>query len=581
MGRALAALAALLVVVTDARPVADPERPFARVRASDDARYSDAAAPLVMMFPSAQLGGRLWARHADGAWARGEGRWRDANVAMAKYARVHRAVLEAEAEADATTAAAAGEGGSRRREPRFVVWRGRHLAGCPFPRRLRAAASALALALVTDRAFLVDDPILERLLDLDASGSFPIDVRVPRRAVLDDESTALSLSTSKTTTNERGNGETQAPDARDDPSDDGGRARAVSLPCGGVAGMRASASRVAVFLADEAVDWTDAIVDDRNALAVLRESGLGENAADVAGTFVSFLLRPRRVTRGSGSPASSPEGAGEVAGSTPRRVVGVHALEDALEYRSDRTEDEEDSGDAEVVGSIPTAAEDPAGELRAWTESCVAALASPRERRDGLDGARKKEKKRNRLASLFGVAGRERVVRRRDVVEGSNPVRGDVDVDVHVAFEDASFSARGAGTVRAWARRVLEKKKKSRADVDVHVAPDRIRTFDDVEAAANDASLADLVALTAGSDALVVTGPGSDLGGVVSAVWRAVTGADAFAPGASCDDGDGASRLSFGGSSFGAERAAALAMATGRGVVAPARRASRGGEGEC
>lgn len=558
MGRALAALAALLVVVTDARPVADPERPFARVRASDDARYSDADAPL-MMFPSAQLDGRLWARHADGAWARGEGRWRDANVAMAKYARVHRAVLEAEAEADATTAAA-GEGGSRRREPRFVVWRGRHLAGCPFPRRLRAAASALALALVTDRAFLVDDPILERLLDLDASGSFPIDVRVPRRAVLDDESTALSLSTSKTTTttttNERGNGETRAPDARDDPSD---VTLAVTLPCGGVAGMRASASRVAVFLADEAVDWTDAIVDDPNALEILRRSGLGENAADVAGTFVSFLLRPRRVTH-------------EVAGSIPRRVVGVHALEDALEYRSDRTEDEEDSGDAEVVGSIPTAAEDPAGELRAWTESCVAALASPRERRDGRDGAREKEKKRNGLASLFGVAGRKRAVRSRDDVEGSNPVRGDVDVDVHVAFEDASFSARGAGTVRAWARRVFANARGSGSDG---------TTPDDVEAA-DDASLADLVALTAGSDALVVTGPDSDLGGVASAVWRAVTGADALAPGASCGDGDGASQPSFGGSSsFGAERAAALARATGRGVVAPARRASRGGEGEC
>ena len=558
MGRALAALAALLVVVTDARPVADPERPFARVRASDDARYSDADAPL-MMFPSAQLDGRLWARHADGAWARGEGRWRDANVAMAKYARVHRAVLEAEAEADATTAAA-GEGGSRRREPRFVVWRGRHLAGCPFPRRLRAAASALALALVTDRAFLVDDPILERLLDLDASGSFPIDVRVPRRAVLDDESTALSLSTSKTTTttttNERGNGETRAPDARDDPSD---VTLAVTLPCGGVAGMRASASRVAVFLADEAVDWTDAIVDDPNALEILRRSGLGENAADVAGTFVSFLLRPRRVTH-------------EVAGSIPRRVVGVHALEDALEYRSDRTEDEEDSGDAEVVGSIPTAAEDPAGELRAWTESCVAALASPRERRDGRDGAREKEKKRNGLASLFGVAGRKRAVRSRDDVEGSNPVRGDVDVDVHVAFEDASFSARGAGTVRAWARRVFANARGSGSDG---------TTPDDVEAA-DDASLADLVALTAGSDALVVTGPDSDLGGVASAVWRAVTGADALAPGVSCGDGDGASQPSFGGSSsFGVERAAALARATGRGVVAPARRASRGGEGEC
>ena len=90
------------------------------------------------------------------------------------------------------------------------------------------------------------------------------------------------------------------------------------------------------------------------------------------------------------------------------------------------------------------------------------------------------------------------------------------------------------------------------------------------------------MALTAGSDALVVTGPDSDLGGVASAVWRAVTGADALAPGASCGDGDGASQPSFGGSSsFGVERAAALARATGRGVVAPARRASRGGEGEC
>ena len=409
MGRALAALAALLVVVTDARPVADPERPFARVRASDDARYSDADAPL-MMFPSAQLDGRLWARHADGAWARGEGRWRDANVAMAKYARVHRAVLEVEADADAdATTAAAGEGGSRRREPRFVVWRGRHLAGCPFPRRLRAAASALALALVTDRAFLVDDPILERLLDLDASGSFPIDVRVPRRAVLDDDSMALSLSTLKTTTtNKRGNRET-----REDPSDDTMHRGHVSLPCGGVAGMRASVSRTAVFLADEAVDWTDALVDDEFAFDLLRRSGLGEDAADVAGTFMSFLLRPRHAPRGLGSPAmlTTPEGEGEVAGSNPARVVGVHALEDALEYRSDRTEDEEDSGDAEVGGSIPTAGEDPAGELRAWTESCVAALTSPRERRDGGDDGARKNGARSRVCSespenkrRFGVA---------------------------------------------------------------------------------------------------------------------------------------------------------------------------------
>lgn len=573
MGRALAALAALLVVVTDARPVADPERPFARVRASDDARYSDADAPL-MMFPSAQLDGRLWARHADGAWARGEGRWRDANVAMAKYARVHRAVLEAEADADAdATTAAAGEGGSRRREPRFVVWRGRHLAGCPFPRRLRAAASALALALVTDRAFLVDDPILERLLDLDASGSFPIDVRVPRRAVLDDDSMALSLSTLKTTTtNKRGNRET-----REDPSDDTRHRGHVSLPCGGVAGMRASVSRTAVFLADEAVDWTDALVDDEFAFDLLRRSGLGEDAADVAGTFMSFLLRPRHAPRGLGSPAmlTTPEGEGEVAGSNPARVVGVHALEDALEYRSDRTEDEEDSGDAEVGGSIPTAGEDPAGELRAWTESCVAALTSPRERRDGGDdGARKK---RGALAGLFRVAGKQTPVRSRDV-EGSNPDGATRQVfDVHVAFEDASFSARGAGTVRAWAERVFANK---RAGSNEHHGSSNEHGSNEHEAGSDDASLADLVALTAGSDALVVTAPGSDLGGVVSAVWRAVTGSDAYAPGDSCGGGDDEGTQLWRGS-FGGERAAALARATGRGVVAPARRASRGGEGEC
>ena len=561
MGRALAALAALLVVVTDARPVADPERPFARVRASDDdARYSDADAPL-MMFPSAQLDGRLWARHADGAWARGEGRWRDANVAMAKYARVHRAVLEAEAEAEAdATTAAAGEGGSRRREPRFVVWRGRHLAGCPFPRRLRAAASALALAFVTDRAFLVDDPVLERLLDLDASGSFPIDVRVP--SFLDDDSTALSLSTMKTM-NERGNGETR--------SDDGRIRRAYSpLPCGGVAGMRASASRVAVFLADEAIDWTVAMVDDADALDELRRSGLGEDAADVAGTFVSFLLRPRHVRGLVGSPVVSlAEGEGEVAGSVPRRVVGVHALEDALEYRSDRTEDEEDSGDAEVGGSIPTAAEDPAGELRAWTESCVAALTSRDGRGDGRgDGARKK---RGGLAGLFGAVAE--AVRSRDV-EGSNPEWDDRDVDVHVAFEDASFSARGAGKVRAWAARVSANRRGSDEDGSLKAlggGSDGPDPSDDAR------SLADLVALTAGSDALVVTAPGSDLGGVVAAVWRAVTGAVAFEPGASCVGGGGGG----GGGWREPERAASLARATGRGVVVPARLGSSGGEGEC
>ncbi|ACO70387.1 predicted protein [Micromonas commoda] len=341
--------------------------------------------------------------------------------------------------------------------------------------------------------------------------------------------------------------------------------------------MRASASRTAVFLADEAVDWTESLVHDEFAFDLLRRSGLGEDAADVAGTFMSFLLRPRRV-HGLGSPVllTTPEGEGEIAGSIPARVVvGVHALEDALEYRSDVAEDEEDSGDAEVGGSIPTAGEDPAGELRAWTESCVAALTSPRPRRDGGgDGARKK--RGGRLSGLFRVAGKQTPVRSRTDVEGSNPDGAARQVfDVHVAFEDASFSARGAGTVRAWAERVFANKHGSNK----HESSNE-HGSNEHEAGSDDASLADLVALTAGSDALVVTALGSDLGGVVSAVWRAVTGSDAYAPGDGCGGGGNEGTQLWRGS-FGGERAAALARATGRGVVAPARRASRGGEGEC
>ena len=44
----------------------------------------------------------------------------------------------------------------------------------------------LALALVTDRAFILDDPVLERLLDLDASDAFPIDVKEDPTKIRDD-----------------------------------------------------------------------------------------------------------------------------------------------------------------------------------------------------------------------------------------------------------------------------------------------------------------------------------------------------------------------------------------------------------
>ena len=76
---ALAATLVAMLATTDARPVA--AEPFARVRTPDPATST--------MFPTHHMDGRLWARHADGAWAKGTGRWRDAGIAMAEYARVH------------------------------------------------------------------------------------------------------------------------------------------------------------------------------------------------------------------------------------------------------------------------------------------------------------------------------------------------------------------------------------------------------------------------------------------------------------------------------------------------------------
>ena len=228
--------------------VADPERPFAARQASDDARYSDADAPLHHVPERAAGRATVGATRGRGVGA-GRGAMARRELAMAKYARVHRAVLEAEAEADATTARRAKEApGAASRVRRGVA--GAPPRGVPVPAQApRAAASALALALVTDRAFLVDDPIWRGSWTSTRRARSPSTcasrgAQRPRR-----RRPLLSLSTSKTTTtttttNERGNGETRAPDARDDPSD---VTLAVTLPCGGVAGMRASASQVAVF----------------------------------------------------------------------------------------------------------------------------------------------------------------------------------------------------------------------------------------------------------------------------------------------------------------------------------------------
>ena len=466
------------------------------------------------MFPT---DGRLWARHADGAWAKGTGRWRDAGIAMAEYARVHRAILAASSgeDDDASGERAARSRPTNAREPRFVVWRGRHLAGCPFPRRLRAAASALALALVTDRAFILDDPVLEKLLDLDASDAFPMDVKEDPTKIRDD---VLEMKLTSGSRKEEGGNDDAPP----------------TLPCGGVAGMRASTSRVHRFIADEAVDWTKALVEDPDASDRLRRNGFGVSAAEVAGTFTTFLLRPRHVPIRISSEEDVPHAVGDHPASdvrrvSGRRVIGVHVSEDDLEYRRDRAEDEEDAGESEVLGSIPTRADDPAGTLREWTSSCVSTLS-------GRDEARTRDDRRTRerggspsllsstLAALFGSRGRNREV------TGSNPGRDELDTDpiVVAAFEDNSFSARGAGTVRTWFNERVSRLGFHDEDGKKHKT---FKTRSEKESsrgltdeASDEGQLADLLALTAGCDELVVTGPDGDLGGVAAAVFGAVTG---------------------------------------------------------
>ena len=561
---ALAATLVAMLATTDARPVA--AEPFARVRTTADPATSS-------MFPTRHMDGRLWARHADGAWAKGTGRWRDASIAMAEYARVHRAILAASSgeDDDASGERAARSRPTNAREPRFVVWRGRHLAGCPFPRRLRAAASALALALVTDRAFILDDPVLEKLLDLDASDAFPMDVKEDPTKIRDD---VLEMKLTSGSRKEEGGNDDASP----------------TLPCGGIAGMRASTSRVHRFIADEAVDWTKALVEDPGASDRLRRMGLGCDAAEVAGTFTTFLLRPRHVPiriREEDVPhAVGDHPASDVRRVSGRRVIGVHVSEDDLEYRRDRAEDEEDAGESEVLGSIPTRDDDPAGTLREWTSSCVSTLSGRDERRNRDDRRTRDERGgspsllSSTLAALFGSRGRNREV------TGSNPGRDELDTDpiVVAAFEDNSFSARGAGTVRTWFNERVSRlgfhdedgKKhttfKTRPEKESDKAPDE---------ASDEGQLADLLALTAGCDELVVTGPDGDLGGVAAAVFGAVTGRVARKPGDGC-----AINLDLGQDLGGVgrrgevETAAALARATGRGVVA-ARVVNEGGSAVC
>ena len=562
---ALAATLVAMLATTDARPVA--AEPFARVRSpTDPATSTTSDAP--RMFPT---DGRLWARHADGAWAKGTGRWRDASIAMAEYARVHRAILAASSgeDDDASGERAARSRPTNAREPRFVVWRGRHLAGCPFPRRLRAAASTLALALVTDRAFILDDPVLERLLDLDASDAFPIDVKEDPTKIRDD---VLEM---KLTSGSR---------------EEGGDDASPTLPCGGIAGMRASTSRVHRFIADEAVDWTKALVEDPGASDRLRRMGLGGDAAEVAGTFTTFLLRPRHVPiriREEDVPhAVGDHPASDVRRVSGRRVIGVHVSEDDLEYRRDRAEDEEDAGESEVSGSIPTRANDPAGTLREWTSSCVSTLSGRDEKRN-RDDRRTRERGgspsllSSTLAALFGSRARNREV------TGSNPGRDELDTDpiVVAAFEDNSFSARGAGTVRTWFNERVSRLGFHDEDGKKHktfkTRPGKESSRGLTDEASDEGQLADLLALTAGCDELVVTGPDGDLGGVAAAVFGAVTGRVARKPGDSC-----ALNLDLGGNSGGVgrrgelETAAALARATGRGVVA-ARVVNEGGSAVC
>jgi len=563
---ALAATLVAMLATTDARPVA--AEPFARVRTPADPATST-------MFPTHHMDGRLWARHADGAWAKGTGRWRDAGIAMAEYARVHRAILAASSgEDDASGERARSRPTNNAREPRFVVWRGRHLAGCPFPRRLRAAASALALALVTDRAFILDDPVLEKLLDLDASDAFPMDVKEDPTKIRDD---VLEMKLTSGSRKEKGGNDDVPP----------------TLPCGGIAGMRASTSRVHRFIADEAVDWTKALVEDPDASDRLRRNGFGVSAAEVAGTFTTFLLRPRHVPIRLLPSEDVPHAVGDHPASdvrrvSTRRVIGVHVSEDDLEYRRDRAEDEEDAGESEVLGSIPTRDDDPAGTLREWTSSCVSTLSGRDEKRTRDDRRTRDERGgspsllSSTLAALFGSRGRNREV------TGSIPGRDGWDTDpiVVAAFEDNSFSARGAGTVRTWFNERVSRLGFHDSDGKKHktfkTRSGKESSRGPTDEASDEGQLADLLALTAGCDELVVTGPDGDLGGVAAAVFGAVTGRFARKPGDSCAlNLDLGQDLDLGvGRRGDLETAAALARATGRGVVA-ARVVNEGGSAVC
>ena len=269
-----------------------------------------------------------------------------------------------------------------------------------------------------------------------------------------------------------------------------------------------------------------------------------------------------------------------------RRVIGVHVSEDDLEYRRDRAEDEEDAGESEVSGSIPTRANDPAGTLREWTSSCVSTLSGRDEKRN-RDDRRTRERGgspsllSSTLAALFGSRARNREV------TGSNPGRDELDTDpiVVAAFEDNSFSARGAGTVRTWFNERVSRLGFHDEDGKKHktfkTRPGKESSRGLTDEASDEGQLADLLALTAGCDELVVTGPDGDLGGVAAAVFGAVTGRVARKPGDSC-----ALNLDLGGNSGGVgrrgelETAAALARATGRGVVA-ARVVNEGGSAVC
>ena len=155
----------------------------------------------------------------------------------------------------------------------------------------------------------------------------------------------------------------------------------------------------------------------------------------------------------------------------------------------------------------------------------------------------------------------------------------DTDPIVVAAFEDNSFSARGAGTVRTWFNERVSRLGFHDEDGKKHktfkTRSEKESSRGPTDEASDEGQLADLLAFTAGCDELVVTGPDGDLGGVAAAVFGAVTGRVARKPGDSCVALDlGVGR----GAEVGT--AAALARATGRGVVA-ARVVNEGGSAVC